>query len=155
MRYLNYSLKLCTIFALSFSLVLNAFAMQISAGLLPQIFTFVGVNMLTLSLLSIWAGAYVVRSQRPGLFAFGHAGVYLTAALGLIGLGLHSLYSQSCSFLINGSSGSRGLIARAAEWSLDTPWCPALGAALIGAGVLTGWLSVRLVLSSIKVHFEP
>lgn len=30
MRYLNYSLKLCTIFALSFSLVLNAFAMQLS-----------------------------------------------------------------------------------------------------------------------------
>jgi hypothetical protein len=134
---------------------LNAFAMQISVGLLLQVFTFVGVNMLTLALLSIWAGAYVVRSQRQGLFVFGHAGVYLTAALGLIGLGLHSLYSQSCSFLSNGSSGSRGLIARAAEWSLDTPWCPALGAVLIGAGCFTGWPSARLVVSSIKAHVEP
>lgn len=139
----------------SLAVGLNAFAIQISAGLLPQMFTFVGVNMLTLSLLSIWAGAYVVRSQRQGLFAFGHAGVYLTAALGLIGLGLHSLYSQSCSFLINGSSGSRGLIARVAEWSLDTPWCPALGAVLIGAGCFAGWPSVRLVVSSFKARVEP
>jgi len=137
------------------AVMLNAFAMQISVGLPVQMFTFVCLNILTLSLLSIWAGAYVVSSRRQGFFVFGHAGVYLSAALGLTGLGLHSWYAQSCSFLINGTGGRPGLIARAAEWALDTPWCPALGAVLIGAGLLIGWPSVRLVVSSIKARVKP
>lgn len=134
---------------------LNVFAMQIDAGLLPQMFTFVCVNIFALSLLSIWAGAYVVSARRQGLFVFGHAGVYLAGALGLVGLGVHILYVESCNFLVVGANERRGLIARVAEWTVDTPWCPALGATLIGAGLLTGWPSVRLVLSSIKVRFEP
>jgi hypothetical protein len=124
-------------------LVTNAAAFDSQLSLDSRIFAVLTVNLFTLSLVLIWLGSYYQKYRGDGYGVFGHATVYLSGGVGLIGLGFHSVLRGNCNFLI-GHERIPGILSKLATLATENGACSWLSLFLVLLGLFLSWPSLKL-----------
>jgi len=124
-------------------LVTNAAAFDSQLSLDSRIFAVLAVNLFTLSLMLIWLGSYYQKYRGAGFVVFGHATVYLSGGVGLMGLGFHSILMGNCNFLI-GHERIPGIMSKLATLATEKGASSWLSLFLILLGLFLSWPSLKL-----------
>jgi hypothetical protein len=122
----------------------NAAAFDSQLSLDSKIFAVVAVNLFILSLALIWLGSYYQKYRGAGYGVFGHATVYLSGGVVLMGLGFHSILMGNCNFLI-GHERIPSILSKLATLATENDACFWLSLFLVLLGLFLSWPSLKLI----------
>ena len=125
-------------------LVANAAAFDSQLSLDSKIFAGLAVNLFALSLALIWLSSYYPKYRGSGYGVLGHATVYLSGGIGLIGLGFHGILMGNCNFLV-GHERIPGIVSKLATLVTENDACSWLSLFLILLGLFVLWPSLKLL----------
>ena len=125
-------------------LVANAAAFDSQLSLDSKFFAVLAVNLLTLSLMLIWLSSYYPKYRGSGYGVLGHATVYLSGGVGLMGLGFHGILMGNCNFLI-GHERILGIMSKLAALATENGACSWLSLFLVLLGLFLSWPSLKLL----------
>lgn len=133
------------IFILALSAAMLGAALDAETGWVSKGLVLSAVIAFSASLIAIWLGSYFSWFKAAGLLIYGHAGLMLSAGIGIISLGVQGLISHDCKFLQN-STTNTSLLAKVGTLASNGSVCTALSALLIAFGIFMLLPSLQLFL---------